>query len=166
MPEVFFELLGDDFAVDAAIADSSLREYARVQHRSETMSRQSGKTDAPSGLQISLGDDEDAGLEQQVAEAMKFLEDEAAEIRRLCSFPGVQVARLRFGVFWSEDTGAKFSSFPSALLLKCGELRLDIVLCEYDLGTQPESTEPRTAPNGGPATQVDKGAPERRPSVS
>src|SRR5712671_1072169 len=86
-----------------------------------------------SGLQVCLGgaDDDVAGLEQQVTEATNFLEDEAAEIRRLRSLPGVQVARLRFGAFWPVDTGAKLSSFPSSLLLLCGELGLDIVLCEY-----------------------------------
>src|SRR6266567_3063772 len=108
MPEVFFELLGDDFEVDAAIAGSSLCECARVQRRGEAMPSEGGKVYETSGLQICLGDDEDAGLEQQVAEAISFLEDEAAEICRLRSLPGVQVARLRFGAFWSEDTGAKF----------------------------------------------------------
>ena len=113
MPEVFFELLGDEFAVDVAIAGSPLRECARIQRRGEAAGSTTGAVCETSGLQICLGDEEDAGLEKQVTEATHFVEDQAAEIRRLRSFPGVQVARLRFGVFWSEETGVKFSSFPS-----------------------------------------------------
>ena len=149
MPEVFFELLGEDFAVDAAIAGSPLRDYARVQRRGEATGSKDGKVYETSGLQVCLGgaDDEVAGLEQRVAEATNFLEDEAAEIRRLRNLPGVQVARLRFGAFWSEDTGAKFSSFPSSLLLMCGELGLDMVLCEY-WGAQSGCQQGTTEPNG------------------
>jgi hypothetical protein len=124
MSDVVFELLGDDLAVDDALTDSALREFARIQRREEGCES--------SGLQVCLsGTDEDAGFQQQVTEAIRFLENEAAEIRRLRNFPGVRVARLRFGVFWHEDTAVKYSSLPSNLLLKCGELGLDIVICEY-----------------------------------
>jgi hypothetical protein len=80
MPEVFFELLGEDFAVDAAIAGSPLREYARIQRRGEAAGTKDGKVRETSALQVCLGgaDDELAGLEQQVTEATNFLEDEAA----------------------------------------------------------------------------------------
>src|SRR5438445_11121487 len=122
MPEVLFELLGEDFAVDAAIVGSPLKEYARIQRRGDATESKDGKVHETSALQVRLGgaDGEFAGLEQQITEATSFLEDEAAEIRRIRGLPGVQVARLRFGALWSEDTGAKFSSFPSSLLLRCG----------------------------------------------
>jgi hypothetical protein len=155
MPEVFLEFLGDDFAVDAAIVGSPLRGYARVQRRGENTGGKRGCVCETSGLQICVGGDDSAALEQQIADAMDFLRVEAAEIRRLRGLPGVGAARLRFGDEWPEGIVAHFPTLPSELLLACGELGLDIVLCQYLPEKWPEhgqaAAEPGASPNAGSA---------------
>ncbi len=120
MPEVYFELLGDDFDVNAALAGSPLREFARVQPKGET-----------SGLQIWVGGDAAASLEDQIASALEFLGNDPDELLRLRCFSGVEQGRLRFGELWPEGMAVHFQRFPSDLLLACGKLRLDIVLSQY-----------------------------------
>lgn len=155
MPEVYFELTGDSLAVDAAIVDSPLREYARVQRRGESTGGKRGAGYETSGLQVRVGGDDSAALEQQIADAKVFLRVEAAEIRRLRGLPGVAVARLRFGDEWPEGMVAHFPTLPSELLLACGELGLDIVLSQYLPETWREygqaAAEPGVPPNAGSA---------------
>ena len=168
MPEVYFELSGEDFAVDTAIVDSPLRAHADIQRRGEATGFESEPVYETSGFQIWVGGDEEAGLEQQISEALEFLHKDTAEIRRLRGLPGIAVARLRFGDHWPEGIGTHSPVFPSELLLACGELGLDIVLCQYLLEKWGQTTaEPSAAPNGGPATQLgSSGVREGPPSVS
>jgi hypothetical protein len=171
MSEVFLEFVGDGFAAGAAIVGSPLREYARVQCRGESTGGKRGAVCETSGLQVCVGGDDSAALEQQIADARVFLRVEAAEIRRLRGLPGVAVARLRFGDEWPEGIVAHFPTLPSELLLACGELGLDIVLCQYLVEKWREhdttTSEPTAAPNGGPTRPVgNSGVAEGPPSVS
>lgn len=129
MPEVFLELLGDEFDVTAALANSSLREYANVQKRGEIVLG-SRRCDT-SGLRIWVGGDDEAGLEIQIAEALAFLREDGEEVRRMCNLAGVQTARLRFGEDWPANIIVHCPHFPSELLLACGELGLDIAINQY-----------------------------------
>jgi len=171
MPEVYFELSGDDFAVDAAIVDSPLREYADIHRRGEATGLKRKPAHETSGLQIWVGGDEEARLEQQISEALEFLHNYTAEIRQLRGLPGISVARLRFGDHWPKGICTYCPVFPSALLLVCGELGLDIVLCQYLLEkwlkADQATAEPGAVQNGGPAAQLGNSkVTEGPPSVS
>ena len=128
--DVLFELLGDDFDVDAALAGSPLRECATIWRRGEVIGRKHGIC-KNSSLNIWVGGDNDTELEQQITEALEFLRTEAQEIHRLRKLPGVEVGRLRFGELWREGIVARSPCLPAGLLLACGELGIDIVLCQY-----------------------------------
>jgi hypothetical protein len=77
-----------------------------------------------------IGSD-DSELVQQIADAMEFLQAESIEIRRIRALPGVEKACLRFGEIWPEGIVSHSPRLPSDLLLACGGLGLDIVLCQY-----------------------------------
>ena len=131
MPEVYFELLGECFDPNAALASSPLLEFADIQRKGESTGLSRDPVCETSGLQIWIGGDETAGLEEQIVEALHFLREDAQEIRRLRDYPGVDYARLRFGDRWPEGIAAHYPRLPSELLLACGELGLDIVLSQY-----------------------------------
>ena len=142
MPEVYFELLGDSFNPSAAIAGSPLLEFADIQRKGESTGLTRDPACETSGLQIWVGGDETAGLEEQITQALRFLREDAQEIRRLRHFPGVDCARLRFGDHWPEKIAAHCPRLPSELLLACGELGLDIVLSQYLLEKFPNEESP------------------------
>ncbi len=131
MPEVYFELLGDRFDPEAALAGSPLIERADVQRKGESTSMTRDPVCETSGIQIWVGGDFSAGLEEQIAEVVRFLREDAQEIRRLRHFPGVDYARLRFGEHWPAKMAVHYVRLPSELLLACGELGLDIVLSQF-----------------------------------
>lgn len=131
MPEVYFELLGDSFDPDVALVGSPLLEFADIQRKGEGAGLTRDPVCETSGLQIWVGGNETAGLEEQITEALRFLREDAEEIRRLRRFPGVDYARLRFGDHWPEKVAVHYPLLPSELLLACGELGLDIVLSQY-----------------------------------
>lgn len=132
--ETFFEICGRDFDVASALRPSTMRERAQTWRRGGTFGAKNQHTFRDSGFSVCAGGDEDCKLEKQVADALAFLEAEAGEIRRLRSLPGIEKACLRFGEIWPEGIVGRSPLLPSRLLLACGQLGLDIVLCQY-LGT-------------------------------
>jgi hypothetical protein len=129
--EAFLEFYGPDFMVDAALANSPLKEYARIWHRGTHFNKLAEQGHKHSGFDIWAGGDDGMELEQQIAEAVITLRDNAEEIRRIRALPDVKTAQLRLGELWPENIVARFPRLPNELLLVCGELGLDIVLCEY-----------------------------------
>ena len=167
MPEVYFELSGEDFSVDAAMAGSPLFAHADVHRRGEATGFESEPVFEASGLQVWIGGDEEAGLEQQIREALGFVRNYAAEIRRLRGLPGITVAHLRFSDHWPNGIGAHSAVLPSALLLACGELGLDIVLCGYLLEKWEEAlqatAEPVATPNSRPPSPLSQSPDTQTP---
>ena len=142
MPEVYFELLGDGFDPNAALAGSPLLEFADIQRGGESTGLTCNPVFETSGLQIWVGGDETAGLQEQITEALRFLRESTHEIRRLRHFSGVDCARLRFGDHWPEKIAVHHPRLPSELLLACGQLGLDIVLSQYLLQKFPNGESP------------------------
>jgi hypothetical protein len=131
MPEVYFELFGEAFDPGAALEGSSLPEFARIHRKGKRTDRRPESVYETSGCQICVGGGDSEDLDEQIKDVLNFLRDEAEEIARLRRFPGVEVARLRFGDCWPENIAVHHVRLPSELLLACGELRLEIVLSQY-----------------------------------
>jgi hypothetical protein len=133
MPGCVLHVTGDDFAVDAFLAESSLRPY-RVHHRGETRCRAGAFPD--SGLSLAISD-ADGQLSEEVADATRFLTEHEPELRRLQSFPGVTDLRLDFG-YYAREVAAQFDYLPPELLARAGSLGIGIELSLYHVS--PEST--------------------------
>ena len=133
MPGCVLHVTGEDFAVDAFLAESSLRPY-RVHHRGETRRRAGVFPDSGLSLDIS---DVDGQLSEEVADAIRFLTEHEPELRRLQSFPGATDLRLDFGSYFRE-VAAQFDYLPPELLARAGSLGIGIELSLYHVS--PEST--------------------------
>jgi hypothetical protein len=133
--EAVLEFFGRDFAVDAALADSPWKEQALIWHRGSPIGSLGGQKD--SGFSLWVAGDKGAALEEQIAEALEVLEEDSREIRRIRELPDVETARLRFGELWPPNIVARSPRLPSKLLLACGQLDLDIVLCQYLCSDEP-----------------------------
>ena len=142
--DTLFEISGVDFNAEEALRHSPLSELAETWQRGDAYGLTGKQTHSDSGLFIFVGGGDDADLEQQIADVLGFLGEQSAEIRRLRGLPGVTKASLRFGELWNpEKTAGRFSRFPSGLLLTCGQLGLEIVLCQY-LTSDILDSEPKT----------------------
>ena len=77
----------------------------------------------------------DAGfesLEQQVQDAMRFLERHASEVQRLVTFPGVEDVTLDFGL-QRRDVPAQSDSFPARLVVLAGAVGVGITVSQYEI---------------------------------
>ena len=108
---------GLDFNVDAFVADCSW-DIAKVFHRGEALlpnTQPGGHKREESGLNFVVskaGFHEFAG---QLKDAVAFLRDSAAEVRRLVTFPGVTGVVLDFSIAW-RDVVAQSDQFPAELV--------------------------------------------------
>jgi hypothetical protein len=78
-------------------------------------------------------------LEGQAKDAIQFMDDHAAELRTIMSFPGVQGAVLDFGIAW-RDAMVQTDQLPPPLLLRAGNLGIGIDLSHYPV-SEPDSAE-------------------------
>jgi hypothetical protein len=134
MPGCVLNVSGDDFRVDAFLADSNLRPY-RVHHRGAISRRSKRFTDSGLSLDVSSAD---GNLDAEVTDAISFLSTYEAELQRLRDFPGVTDMRLDFG-YYCRDVAAQFDYLPPDLLARAGKLGIGIELSLY-AAPQPQST--------------------------
>lgn len=126
MPGCVLHARGDDFQVDAFLANSDLAPYSV--HRRGGMSRRARcYTDSGLSLDISSADGD---LDAEVADAISFLSAHEAELQRLKEFPGVTDIRMDFG-FYRRDVAAQFEYLSPDLLLRAGKLGIGIELSLY-----------------------------------
>jgi hypothetical protein len=85
MPGCVLHVSGDDFRVDAFLADSNLRPY-RVHHRGDIARRSQHFTNSGLSLNVSSADGD---LDAEIPDAIAFLSTHEAELPRLHDFPGV-----------------------------------------------------------------------------
>lgn len=135
------EIRGSDFDVAGALRHSPLRERAKSWHCGKSFGLNRKYTFTDSGFSVCIGGGDDCDLNRQVADAMEFLRVESSEIRRIRSLPSVEKACLRFGEVWPEDIVGRSPVLPSQLLLACGQLELDIVLCQYLASAMPNDNK-------------------------
>lgn len=127
----FIEIRGVAFDVDEALRQSPLRDFAESWRRGAAVGSSDKLKFPDSGFSVCVGRGDDCDLAGQIADAMKFLQAESCEILRIRALPGVDKACLRFGEIWPEGIVSHSPRLPSHLLLACGQLGLEIVLCQY-----------------------------------
>jgi len=123
---------GPDFNVDTFVVHSNWH-VAKVFHRGEAVRpkiQPDGRKRDRSGVNIVVSE---AGLHdfaEQIQDAIKFLIDGAAEIRRLVGFPGVTSVVLDFGIAW-RDVAAQSDQFPADLVRLAGACGIALELSHY-----------------------------------
>ena len=141
--DVFVEMRGRDFDVGEAKKCNPLGELMESWHKGESLGLKRKREFSDSGFSIYVGGEDDSELAQESLDTVAFLRENAGEIRQLRALPGIDSAYIRFGTVWPSDSLMRVSSFPSDLLLACGELGLGIDLCWY-LGEPEFETDDET----------------------
>lgn len=127
---------GPDFDVDAFVADCGWR-IARVFHRGDARAnlpraRTGERKYEESGLNVVVSE---AGLDDfaaQITDAVAFLSEHDAEVRRLVDFPGVTGIVLDFGVA-RRDVAAQSDQFPADLVRLAGACGIALELSNYPI---------------------------------
>ena len=131
MPGCVLHVTGEDFDVDAFLAESRLRP-GRVHRRGEA--RRHDRPFPCSGLSLDVSE-ADGRLRDEVSDALVFLTRHESELRRLRSFPGVTDLRLDFGCY-RRDVPAQFEYLPPELLALAGNLDIGIELSLYHVSPE------------------------------
>lgn len=83
-----------------------------------------------SGVTITASDAEQSDFAAQISESIQFLKAKKKEIERLLRFPGIESARLDYGIE-RKDVFGQFDYFPPELLRLAGQLGIGIELSQY-----------------------------------
>ena len=89
-----------------------------------------GRRYTESGIHILASEAEFSNFPLQVEEAIAFLRINETQLRRLCTFPGVEITTLDFGIE-RRDVVFQFDRLPAELLRLTGALGLDIEVSQY-----------------------------------
>jgi hypothetical protein len=123
---------GVDFDVDTFLDGCRLPILA-VKRRGEQIlptSQPDGKRHEQSGMHVLVSDADFNEFPRQVEETVEFLRANAAEVRRLRDFPGVEGVVLDFGIA-RRDVVVQCDRFPAELVQLAGALGLEIELSQY-----------------------------------
>ena len=136
MPGCVLHASGEQFAVDAFLAESSLAPY-KVYHRGDPIRSvtRPGRQREESGLSLDASS-ADGDLEAECADVLQFLRTHASELARLAQFPGVTDIRLDFA-YYRRKTFLQCDYLPPELLFLAGSLRIGIELSLYPAPTKP-----------------------------
>ena len=130
-PGCVLHAVGLEFDVEAFLATSTFQAHA-VYGRNEAAalpgSGDRGKT--PSGFGLSVSDAKPDDLRGQIRDAVLFLDGQEDELRRLGSFPGVEIVALEFRVRW-QDGAPQTESFPPELLWRAGALDITLQVSHF-----------------------------------
>jgi hypothetical protein len=139
MPGCMFHASGEQFTVDAFLAESSLAPYC-VYHRGEPIPSIAhlDRRREVSGLSLEASS-ADGDLEAECADVLQFLRTHAGELARLAQFPGVTDIRLDFA-YYRRKTFLQCDYLPPELLLLAGSLRIGIELSLYPPAAKPRKT--------------------------
>jgi hypothetical protein len=118
--------IGTSFDVDAFLKDSPL-EASPAFRRGEPRfaGREDGPRRAASGFNTEVSAADPGDLDDQITQAMHFLNEYEDELRRLGSFPGVEEVCLDFAVRRRAET-SQSDLFPAGLLWRAGALHFDL----------------------------------------
>ena len=123
---------GPEFDVDRFVASSNWQ-IDKVFHRGEAQratARPNGSKSEESGLNVLVSDADFHQFAEQLQDAVEFLTDSAAEVRRLVTFPGVTAVVLDFGTAW-RDVVAQSDRFPAELVRLAGAAGIALELSHY-----------------------------------
>ena len=130
---------GPDFDVDAFVADCRWR-IEKVFHRGDPRAhlpdmRADRRKREESGLNVVISGAGFHELAEQVSDAVAFLSEHHAEVRRLVGFPGVAGVVLDFGVAW-RDVAAQSDQFPADLVRLAGACGIALELSHYPVSAR------------------------------
>jgi hypothetical protein len=120
---------GADLDADGLVAECGLSAY-RISRKGEPSRLRSRGPNVASTIHVEVSSADFEELEEQVRDAIAFLDEHEAALRRARSFPGVEYAVLDFGVDL-RDVAINCKRFPAALLLRAGALGVDIEVSLY-----------------------------------
>ena len=123
--------IGTEFDVDAFLKDSPLStEPAFRRGEPRVPGLPNGPARAASGFNVAVSQAGLDDLSAQVEDALRFLDENEDELRRLAAFPGVEEVCLDFAVR-RRDVVAQSDLLPAELLWRAGALDIDLVLTHY-----------------------------------
>jgi len=123
---------GAEFAVDEYVAGCKLPICAVIRRGEPVFpnTQPNGRRHEQSGVHIIVSDAEFEQFPQQVEDAIAFLNRENDQLRALCQFPGVEAARLDFGVA-RRDVAVQCDYLPPDLIRIASELGLGVEISLY-----------------------------------
>jgi hypothetical protein len=98
-----------------------------------------GRRYTESGVHVVAGEGDFSDFPLQVEQAIAFLRNNESQLRRLCTFPGVEIASLDFGIE-RRDVVFQFDRLPAELLRLAGALGLDIEVSQYPTADKTKET--------------------------
>ena len=94
------------------------------------VTRPAGRKYEESGLTVVVSEAGFDDFASQVADAVRFLDADGAEVRRLVGFPGVAGVSIDFGVA-RREVAARVASFPPELVRRAGAAGIGLELSVY-----------------------------------
>ncbi len=125
-----FHVGGVDFDIDACLRECRF-DPCGVYRKGETHGKR-GRIRAHSGFDIDVSQADWDDLNGQVADAIRFLKANRAELRKLMDFPGIEGRTLDFPI-WQRDIMLQRDYLPPELLRLAGELEIGIVISRYGI---------------------------------
>lgn len=119
---------GSSFAVEEFLVGSSLRPIT-VFHRGERQSSKS-RPMTDSGFHADISAADFSNLRVQIADAVKFVEQNQDELARLVGVPGVERVSVDLGIE-ERDVAAQKERFPPNLLRLLGSLGIGLECTLY-----------------------------------
>ena len=120
---------GKRFDVDAFLEHTSLP-ISKQFRMGERINPVSTRVSPYSGVTITVSEAPFENLQDQIQDAIVFIESHRSEICRLVSWPGVEEVRLDFAVGWEEDH-AHFYYYPVDFIKLLADLGLSLELSRY-----------------------------------
>jgi hypothetical protein len=109
------------------------------------LTQPNGRKSTHSGCTIEVSGRDFADFAGQIRDAIRFLKRHGPALRTLRRFPGVESARLDFGVAW-RDVVAQYDVFPEELVVLAGRCQLGLETSHYPVASG-RSDGKRTAGN-------------------
>lgn len=104
--------------------------------------KKNGSQRPSSGFTVVVSQADFSDLEEQIREAILFLDEYEEELRGLGSFKGVEAVFLDFGVQWREAS-VQTDAFPSDLLWRSGALDIWLAVTHYFIAGEREDADRR-----------------------
>jgi len=121
---------GKNFGVDTFLKKTNLKASAVFRRGEPKSVNNPRKVYLRSGVNIVVSNASFDNIRKQVKDAIRFLEKNKAEIKRLMKFKGIEGAELDFGAS-KKDQFIQEVEFPSELIVLASSLGLSIKLSQY-----------------------------------
>jgi hypothetical protein len=134
---------GESFKVREFLEKSSLQ-LDTVYEKGDPIDsgKKNGSHRPSSGFSAVVSQADFSDLEEQVREAILFLDEYEEDLRRLGSFKGVEAVFLDFGVQWREAS-VQTDVFPADVLWRAGALDIWLAVTHYFIAGEREDADRR-----------------------